>query len=192
MSLVRAKIQFIHLLRKPKWTEWAAAVRPQRGFSWWQRPDSHCSVLRTSQWLFIFRCVYLIIAAFTSQHGRAFASLLLLIKLTSFANMADSRSPVRPGSWVTVCVSCAFYLSSSGGCHPSSALRQGRRLVSWKRVSDGCMLGDIPLKCWGAPHLFISISAPFRTGNFPFSLVIPQSTAEWLLAMTVVYSYMLE
>lgn len=150
------------------------------------------AVLRTSQWLFMFPCVYLITAAFTSQHGSTLGSLLLLIKLTSFANMADSRSPVCPGSWVTVCVSCVFYLSSSGGWHPSSSLRQGRSFASWKLVSDGCMLGDIPLKCWGAPHLFISISAPFRTGNIPFSLVIPQSTAEWLLAMTVVYSYMLE
>lgn len=167
-------------------------MRPQRGFSWWQRPDSHCSVLRTSQWLFIFRCVYLIIAAFTSQHGRAFASLLLLIKLTSFANMADSRSPVRPGSWVTVCVSCAFYLSSSGGCHPSSGFASGEKV----RLLEACIrwlhAGRHTSEMLRSSTSIHSISAPFRTGNFPFSLVIPQSTAEWLLAMTVVYSYMLE
>lgn len=60
---------------------------------------------------------------FSALQGVLEGALLLLLKLTACANMADCKSPapVRPGSWVTVCVSCVFYLSSRSGCYPSSS-----------------------------------------------------------------------
>ncbi len=101
---------------------------------------------------------------FPSQHCRGFGWCLpSTFKLTACANMVDCKSsaPVHPRSWVTVCVSCVFYLSSRSGGNPSPSF------LYYCDRGEGSIFGHLYQKAprWETflcnaedPHSYLSLS----------------------------------
>ena len=98
---------------------------------------------------------------FSALQGVLEGALRLLVELAACANMSDCKSPapVRHGSWVTVCVSCVFYLSSRSSSDPSSSsfLYRCVRGEGWSRIRR--LLCRATFLCNAEePHSYLSLS----------------------------------
>lgn len=168
-------------------------------FGWWKSPPQiYIAHSVKNMPIAIHISTYISLLSIAGVFVGAF---LLLLKLTALANKADCKSPapVRSGSWVTVGVSCVFYLSSrSGGylsssflcdCHKGEGSRFGllhQKAPRW--VTFLCNAEE--------PHSYLSPSLhllELATSHFARDPSINSWVAGYLAeVVTVVYSYMLK